>query len=208
MPGHLLDRRAISHAPKPDRLVVASRHRPGAIRREADGIDIVAMALQPVQHRLRLDIPDDGVMIPATRDQLFAIGREGQAIDRVLVALQQRPQLAAFEIVKADVPAARYGSGGLVRPSTRGKPASIGRKRHGQDFALVCRSGNAPDGSHGLPRAPVPDTNDLIVARRDDVLAVRREDEVPDKRHMPAGVELQDRPFLRRSTRTRHENAH
>jgi len=83
-------------------MVLRAGHRAGAIGREADCVDLGAMAGERVAEPVGADIPEDGGFIGTPRDQMPAIRREGKAVDDSLMALEQGLQPAAGEIIEAD----------------------------------------------------------------------------------------------------------
>jgi hypothetical protein len=79
----------------------------------------------------------------------------------------------------------------LLRASARSATA-----RHGVNLTFATGRDLPADGSDGLTRLPIPDADDLVFSRREQLAAVRRQGKAMDDRHVPTGVEHEQQSTL------------
>ena len=128
----------------------------------------------------RLGVPEPQEPVVGAREQALAVGREGQAADAdALLVPDERPQLPAR--VEVPLPDLAVGAAG-------DRPAAVGREDPRPGPAPV------PEPAKLLARLGVPEPHGVVLARREDAPAVRRERDALHRQAVP--LELAD--FLAR----------
>ncbi|KAJ4228800.1 hypothetical protein NW757_014088 [Fusarium falciforme] len=79
---------ACGEVPEPHRPIARSRRQDLSVRREDDGQDVTAMALEHLFVSTRSAVPEPHRPIARSRRQDVTVGREGDGIGRTTVALE------------------------------------------------------------------------------------------------------------------------
>src|SRR5271169_4422976 len=95
---------ACSRVPEPDCLIARSRRERRAVRREGDGIDVTAMALERLFMAACSRVPEPDCHIVRSRRERRAVRREGDGINITAMALER---------LQAGIPALSYTHYGL-----------------------------------------------------------------------------------------------
>src|SRR5262249_33590452 len=146
-------------------------------------------------------IPDADGPVAAAGGQPLAVGGEGQRGDLPLMSFKGALDAAArgnacevpLGTAGGEVDEVDWFSAIVPAKTTHGEQSAIGRESGGVELAFLSRPDGRPQHAYGLAGIHVPETYRFIIGNRDHLLAVGREQCLPDVAGVSAGVERKER---------------